>query len=81
MISVAFDEGDTISGPTARIASITGNYLQSANISTPVLAGGNGSLRVAFGDGDEFLVLRDFLGGAADLDGALALLEHVTSNG
>lgn len=44
-------------------------------------AGGKGSLRVAFGEQAEFLVLRDFDGGPADLDGALALLEHVTSGG
>jgi len=45
------------------------------------VAGGKGSLRVAFGEQAEFLVLRDFVGGPADLDGALALLEHVTSGG
>lgn len=39
-------------------------------------AGGKESLKVAFGDG-EYFSLR--FGGDMDLDGALALLEHLTS--
>lgn len=42
-------------------------------------AGGRGSLRIGFGGEGEHLVLQDFSGGTEGLDGALALLEHVTA--